>query len=105
MVGRDIGTVVLPDAPLKLYVIASAEERARRRWQEQTKRDESADFGQILADIVRRDKIDGNRQHSPMRPAEDAIIIDTTGRLPQLVLQDILRLPHFQVLPSTANDQ
>lgn len=96
MVGRDIGTVVLPDAPLKLYITASAEERARRRWQERMERDASSSYDQILADIVRRDGIDGNRSHSPMRPASDAIIIDTTGRPPHQILQEILSLDHFQ---------
>jgi cytidylate kinase len=96
MVGRDIGTVVLPDAPLKLYVTASAEERARRRWQERRDRDSSSDYEQILADIVRRDGIDGSRSHSPMRPASDAIIIDTTGRSPEQILQEILSLDHFK---------
>lgn len=96
MVGRDIGTVVLPDAPLKLYITASAEERARRRWQERRERDASSDYEQILADIVRRDGIDGSRLHSPMRPANDAVIIDTTGRPPKQILQEILGLDHFK---------
>jgi cytidylate kinase len=96
MVGRDIGTVVLPDAPLKLYITASAEERANRRWQERKTRDDGSNYEQILADIVRRDGIDGNRSYSPMRPADDAIIIDTTGRPPSQILQEILNLEHFQ---------
>jgi cytidylate kinase len=95
MVGRDIGTVVLPDAPLKLYIIASPPERARRRWEEKKDRDQGADYEQILADIIRRDDIDSSRQHSPMRPAEDAILLDTTGRPPKMVLDEILALPHF----------
>lgn len=95
MVGRDIGTVVLPDAPLKLYVVASAEERARRRWQERGERGEAADYEAILADVIRRDGIDSSRQHSPMRPAADAIIIDSTGRPPEEVLQEILALQSF----------
>ena len=95
MVGRDIGTVVLPKAPLKLYVTASAEERASRRWQERRERDANSSYEQILADIVRRDGIDGSRSHSPMRPADDAIIIDTTGRSPSQILQEILSLEHF----------
>lgn len=78
MVGRDIGTVVLPDAPLKLYVIASVEERARRRWRERRSRGENADYDQILADMIRRDRFDGTRAHSPMVSAADAHIIDTT---------------------------
>jgi cytidylate kinase len=96
MVGRDIGTVVIPDAPLKLYIIASAEERARRRWQERQGRAEAGDFATILADVERRDAIDGGREHSPMRPAHDAIILDTTGQSPEQVLAEILALAPFR---------
>jgi cytidylate kinase len=96
MVGRDIGTVVIPDAPLKLYIIASPEERARRRWQERLGRAEGDDFAAILADVERRDAIDAGRQHSPMRPADDAIVLDTTGRSPAQVLADILALAPFR---------
>lgn len=78
MVGRDIGTVVMPDAPLKLYITASAEERARRRLIDREGQGISANYSDILADINRRDKIDSSRDHSPLRPAEDAILIDTT---------------------------
>ncbi len=92
VVGRDIGTVVLPNAPLKLYIVASAEERARRRWQERRRVDETASYDQILADIVRRDQIDGGRLYSPMRPAGDAVMIDTTGLTPEEVLDQILEL-------------
>lgn len=92
VVGRDIGTVVLPNAPLKLYIVASAEERARRRWQERRRVDETASYDQILADIVRRDQIDGGRLYSPMRPASDAFKIDTTGLTPEEVLDHILEL-------------
>ncbi|MCI0580019.1 MAG: (d)CMP kinase [Chloroflexi bacterium] len=96
MVGRDIGTVVLPDAPVKLYIVASAEERARRRMLERRQRGLDVDHDQILADIIRRDRIDSSREHSPMRPAADALIIDTTGRSPEAVLREILALPAFQ---------
>jgi cytidylate kinase len=95
MVGRDIGTVVLPDAPLKLYIIASPEERAKRRWQELESRDHNFDYSQILADIRRRDRFDGHRVHSPMEPAKDAIIIDSTSRKPEEVLRTILELDYF----------
>jgi len=96
VVGRDIGTVVLPEAPLKLYIVASAEERARRRWLETVDRGDAAVYEQILQDIVRRDQFDGQRQHSPMRPAEDAILIDTSGRTPDEILAAILSLPYFK---------
>jgi cytidylate kinase len=95
MVGRDIGTVVLPDAPLKLYIIASPDERAKRRRQEKIDRGQDHDYDQILTDIIRRDEIDSSRRFSPLRPAEDAIRIDTTGRPPESIIDDILALPHF----------
>ena len=78
MVGRDIGTVVMPDAPLKLYITASAEERARRRWRDRQAQGNPGSFDTILADVKRRDDFDSHRQHSPLKPAPDAIIIDTT---------------------------
>jgi len=77
MVGRDIGTVVLPEADLKIYLDASAEERARRRYQEILQRGEKADYKVILAGVRRRDEIDSTRTHSPLKPAEDAIILDS----------------------------
>lgn len=98
MVGRDIGTVVLPDAPLKLYIIASPAERARRRWQEKKERGQDPDYDQILADIIRRDEIDSSRQYSPMRPADDAIVMDTTDHPPETIIDDILALPHFSTV-------
>lgn len=91
MVGRDIGTVVLPETPLKFYITASAEERARRRWQERQQQGYSSDYEAILADVVRRDQLDSNRQHSPLRPADDAIILDTTAHSPNEIVTDMLR--------------
>ncbi len=79
MMGRDIGTVVLPDADLKIYLEATAEERARRRHREIMERGEGADYEEILAAMRRRDKIDSEREAAPLRPADDAILIDTTG--------------------------
>lgn len=92
MVGRDIGTVVVPNAPLKLYITASPQERARRRWQERQEHGSNDSYETILIDVLRRDQIDSQRQHSPLRPAEDAVIIDTTNRLPNDVLSQILCL-------------
>ncbi len=77
MVGRDIGTVVLPEADLKVYLDASAEERARRRYLELIRRGESADYEKILAAVRKRDEIDSSRAVAPLRPAEDAIILDS----------------------------
>ena len=79
MIGRDITTVVLPDADLKVYLDATVEERARRRWLELTGRGLSASCGDVLASMERRDKIDSHREVSPLQVADDAIVIDTTG--------------------------
>jgi cytidylate kinase len=76
--GRDIGTVVCPDADIKLYVTASAEVRAKRRLAEIEERGGTAEFAQILADIQQRDDRDMNRADSPLRPAEDAHLLDTS---------------------------
>jgi cytidylate kinase len=76
--GRDIGTVIAPDAPAKLYVTASAEARARRRWQQLKDADPGVDYADVLADIELRDARDAGRADSPMRPADDAVLLDTT---------------------------
>jgi cytidylate kinase len=89
MAGRDIGTVVMPDADLKIYLDASAEERARRRYQEIRARGESADYDCILRDMRRRDKIDSERKTAPLRPARDAVIIDTTAMAVVEVLAEV----------------
>ncbi len=78
MVGRDIGTVVLPEADLKVYLEATAEERAHRRYREILERGEEADYEKVLSAMRRRDKIDSERVAAPLRPADDAIIVDTT---------------------------
>ncbi len=76
--GRDIGTVVLPDAPVKLYVTASARVRAARRYHEILARGGTAEEAEILADILKRDERDSTRADSPMKPAEDAHLLDTS---------------------------
>lgn len=92
MVGRDIGTVVMPDAPLKLYITATAEERARRRWHDRRRQGHEADYEAILADVKRRDGIDSSREHSPLRPAADALMIDTTGRPVEEIVDTLMSL-------------
>lgn len=92
MVGRDIGTVVVPAAPLKLYITASPEERARRRWLDRQVQGNEADYAEILSDVNRRDQFDSSRKHSPLRPADDALIIDNTNKPPESVLAEILEL-------------
>ena len=76
--GRDIGTVIAPDAPAKLYVTASPQARAQRRWLQLQASGEAAGRDDILADIARRDAVDSGRADSPMRPAADAVLLDTT---------------------------
>lgn len=78
MVGRDIGTVVMPDAPLKLYIDATPEERARRRHNEVRKQGKSIPYAEVLADMIRRDRIDSERAVAPLRLAEDAVRIDNS---------------------------
>lgn len=79
MVGRDIGTVVMPGADLKIYLDATLPERARRRFLERQARGEVVEFDQVLSDVKRRDEYDSNRQHAPLTAAPDAIVVDTTG--------------------------
>ena len=88
--GRDIGTVVLPHAELKLYLAASAEERAHRRYLELVQRGEEANYEQVLAELKRRDKIDSERALAPLQPAPDAKIIDTDGLNIEQVLAEIM---------------
>jgi cytidylate kinase len=94
MVGRDIGTVVLPDADLKLYLDASAEARARRRWQENRANHQEVEYEAILRDMRHRDKLDAQRDVAPMRPADDAVILDTTEVNAEEVLAFVLDLIH-----------
>lgn len=79
MAGRDIGTVVVPDAELKVYLAASPEERARRRLLQLRGQGQKASYQGVLADLERRDRIDSQRALSPLRPAPEALIIDTDG--------------------------
>lgn len=77
MVGRDIGTVVMPDAALKIYLDASAEERARRRHAERLARGEESDYEEVLAIVKKRDQIDSSREVAPLCAAEDAVVINS----------------------------
>ena len=92
MVGRDIGTVVLPDAPLKIYLDAPVVERAQRRFAELEKRGKTAAFAQVLADMQARDRIDSQRAIAPLRPAHDAHIISTAGLGVQEIVERIVVL-------------
>lgn len=92
MVGRDIGTVVLPEADLKIYLDASAEERARRRFDEIIARGEKADYDEILAKVIKRDRIDSTRDVAPLRAADDAVIVDSDNLNADEVFQQTLAL-------------
>src|SRR5689334_16166680 len=92
MVGRDIGTVVLPEADLKIYLDASAEERAKRRHTEMNARGDQADYDEIHRKVVERDTIDSTRAVAPLRPAQDAVIIDSDRLDADQVYQQVLDL-------------
>lgn len=92
MDGRDIGTTVLPDAEVKIYMIASVEERAERRYKDNQERGIESSIEQLKKDIAERDAYDMNREISPLKKAEDAIEIDTTGLSIEQVTDKILSL-------------
>ncbi|MDX9992057.1 MAG: (d)CMP kinase [Anaerolineales bacterium] len=92
MVGRDIGTVVLPEADLKIYLDASARERARRRYEEILQRGETANFDEILSTVNERDRIDSTRDFAPLKPAADAILLDSDQLDADQVFQKALAL-------------
>jgi cytidylate kinase len=89
MVGRDIGTVVLPDAHLKIFTMASPEVRAKRRYDEAQRRGEPSSYEAILESMIKRDKLDREKTISPMIPAEDAIIVDTDNMSIDEVLKQV----------------
>ncbi len=90
MIGRDIGTVVLPNADLKVYLTASPENRAQRRWQEMRDRGEEIELLKVLSETLARDKKDSRREDSPLKPAEDAWELNTDGLDIQQVVQKII---------------
>lgn len=92
MVGRDIGTVVLPEAELKIYLEASPGERAIRRYKELLQRGDVIVYEKILESIQRRDQIDSTRQVAPLKPADDAVIIDTDNMSIKEVFSKVISL-------------
>ncbi|WP_018658656.1 (d)CMP kinase [Allofustis seminis] len=92
MDGRDIGTVVLPDAPVKIFLVASVDVRAQRRHLENQSRGISSTFEQIKADLIERDALDTSRKHSPLKKAMDAIEVDTTALTIHEVVAKILEI-------------
>ena len=98
MAGRDIGTVVLPDAPLKIYMVASLAERARRRFCEQRKKGKAVKLTQVLAEIEKRDALDSQRALSPLRRPDDALEIDTSEMNMAEVLEFLLLTAADQIM-------
>jgi cytidylate kinase len=90
--GRDMGTVVFPDATLKVFLTASSKERAERRYKQLIAKGIDVNIGDLLADIKARDERDSSRSVAPLRPAEDAVILDTSGVSIQQVLDRVLKL-------------
>ncbi len=90
--GRDIGTVVFPAARVKVFLVASNFERARRRLNDEVEAGRTVNFDDLLADLERRDRIDSERVSSPLKPADDAVLIDTTGRSIDDVVDHIVSL-------------
>lgn len=88
--GRDIGTVVLPDAPAKAFLTASSTVRAQRRHAQNLAAGRESDFDTVLADVERRDAADSSRKASPLRPADDATVIDTSDMTPEEVLDALV---------------
>ena len=96
MVGRDIGTVVLPEAELKIFLDASVEERARRRYEENSQRGDRLNYEDILTAMRRRDKIDSTRAIAPLKAAEDAVWVETDGLTIEQVLLKVLGLVYAE---------
>ena len=94
MVGRDIGTVVVPEAPLKFYLDASIDERARRRHNENMRNGQESDYKEILVNLQARDDIDTQRDNAPLKKPTNAYIINTTTMKPKNVLKEMLRIFH-----------
>ncbi|OCZ49561.1 (d)CMP kinase [Dehalobacter sp. TeCB1] len=92
MDGRDIGTYVLPDAGIKIFLTASASERARRRYLENIKEGKEVSLEEIRSDIEKRDAVDSQRKFAPLKPAKDAVILDTTGLTIDEVVAKIIRI-------------
>jgi cytidylate kinase len=95
--GRDIGTVVLPDADAKIYLTASAEARAGRRNQQNIREGRGDDYEAVLADVQRRDNLDSTRKVSPLRPAENAVLVDTSDMNMDEVIDELYRVVARQV--------
>lgn len=92
MDGRDIGTVVLPDAKVKIFLTASPEERATRRYKELIEKGTEVKYEDVLAELIERDYNDSHREIAPLKPAEDGVILDTTGLSLEESVNEIIRI-------------
>ena len=92
MNGRDIGTVILPDAPVKIFLTASAESRAERRYKELAEKGQQVTMESVLHDINERDRQDMNRAIAPLRQAEDAVLLDTSALTLEESIASVLRI-------------
>jgi cytidylate kinase len=100
--GRDIGTVIAPDADVKLFVTASAEVRAQRRLKELIARGMNAHFEDVLADIRSRDARDSGRDIAPLKAAADALLLDTSALAPEEAIAEAIRLVEERLQPARA---
>ena len=95
--GRDIGTVVFPNANLKIFLVADAKERAKRRYRELIEKGENVEIEEIYENILKRDKIDSTRKESPLKKAKDAVEVDTTSKSIEEVKNEILRMVNSNI--------
>ncbi len=92
MDGRDIGTVVLPDAKVKIFLTASPEERAMRRYKELIEKGTAVEYKDVLEELIQRDYNDSHREIAPLKPAEDSVVLDTTGLNLEESVNEIIRI-------------
>ena len=95
--GRDIGTVVFPNADLKIFLVADAKERAKRRYRELSEKGENVEIEETYENILKRDKIDSTRKESPLKKAKDAVEVDTTSKSIEEVKNEILRMVNSNI--------
>lgn len=97
MDGRDIGTVVFPEAELKLFMTASAKIRAQRRYDELTSNKVNVSYNEVFENVVQRDKLDSEREHSPLKQAEDAVLVDNSNLSQEAQFKLILQLAYERI--------
>ncbi|MEG2720913.1 MAG: (d)CMP kinase, partial [Oscillospiraceae bacterium] len=98
MDGRDIGTVVLPNADIKIFLTASPQERATRRFKELKKTGSNETYEDVLADLIKRDYNDSHREIAPLKPSDDGIIVDTTGLTLEQSIEKIIGIAKEKII-------